>query len=89
MRRIAEESGRFTRVTFNVWLDDALTCGIRGVEMFARRRELDGAALCAALTTASSNGQTVDQARSELFTSFSPREDEMKWPFTSTPRFCS
>ncbi len=50
-----------TRATFDRWLDDALTCGVRVVETFARGLAQDGAAVRAALTTPWSNGQTEGQ----------------------------
>jgi transposase len=52
---------RITNAAFDVWLDDALSSGVRTVEMFARGLEQDGAAVRAALTTPWSNGQTEGQ----------------------------
>jgi hypothetical protein len=52
---------RVTNAAFDVWLDEALSCGVRTVEMFARGLEQDGAAVRAALTTPWSNGQTEGQ----------------------------
>lgn len=49
------------RTTFDRWLDDASTCGVRAVETFARGLAQDGAAVRAALTTSWSNGQTEGQ----------------------------
>jgi len=50
-----------TRAAFDAWLDEALTCGIRAVETFARGLAKDGMAVRAALTTPWSNGQTEGQ----------------------------
>lgn len=50
-----------TLTTFDRWLDDARTCGIRAVETFARGLTQDSAAVRAALTTSWSNGQTEGQ----------------------------
>ena len=50
-----------TRAAFDAWLDEALTCGIRAVETFARGLAKDGMAVRAALTTMWSNGQTEGQ----------------------------
>ena len=47
-----------TRAAFDRWLADALSCGVRLVETFARGLAQDGAAVRAALTTSWSNGQT-------------------------------
>lgn len=46
---------------FDGWLGNALGCGIRAVETFARGLEQDSAALRAALTTQWSNAQTEGQ----------------------------
>ncbi len=50
-----------TRAAFDAWLEEALTCGIRAVETFARGLAKDGMAVRAALTTPWSNGQTEGQ----------------------------
>ena len=50
-----------TGAAFDACLDDALTCGIRGVETFAQGLTKDGMAVRAALTTPWSNGQTEGQ----------------------------
>jgi transposase len=52
---------RITNAAFDVWLGEALSCGVRTVEMFARGLEQDGAAVRAALTMPWSNGQTEGQ----------------------------
>jgi len=49
------------QTTFDRWLDDASTCGVRAVETFARGLAQDGGAVRAALTTSWSNGQTEGQ----------------------------
>ena len=50
-----------THTAFDAWLDEALTCGIRAVETFARGLAKDGMAVRAALTMPWSNGQTEGQ----------------------------
>jgi len=57
--RAAEAS--VMQASFDQWLDDARTCGIRAVETFARGLAQDAAAVRAALTTPWSNGQTEGQ----------------------------
>ncbi len=52
---------RITNAAFDVWLGEALSCGVRTVEMFARGLEQDGTAVRAALTMPWSNGQTEGQ----------------------------
>ena len=42
-------------------IDDALSCGVRTLEMFVRGLEQDGAAVRAALATPWSNGQAKGQ----------------------------
>jgi transposase len=46
---------------YDCWLDDALTCGVRAVETFARGLAQDGAAIRAAFTLAWSNRETEGQ----------------------------
>lgn len=50
-----------TTARYDRWLDDALTCGVRAVETFARGLVQDGAAVRAAFTSPWSNGQTEGQ----------------------------
>jgi transposase len=48
-------------VTFEQWLGEARSCGVRAVETFAEGLEQDGAAVRAALTTPWSNAQSEGQ----------------------------
>ena len=47
--------------TFEQWLGEARTCGVRAVETFAQGLEQDGDAVRAALTTPWSNAQSEGQ----------------------------
>jgi transposase len=47
--------------TFELWLGEARTCGVRAVETFAQGIEQDGAAIRAALTLPWSNAQAEGQ----------------------------
>lgn len=47
--------------TFEQWLSEARTCGVRAVETFAAGLEQDGSAVRAALTTPWSNAQAEGQ----------------------------
>jgi len=59
--RDRDANAREATAGYDRWLDDALTCGVRAVETFARGLAQDGAAVRAAFTSPWSNGQTEGQ----------------------------
>ena len=59
--RTAASDAPVEMVGFDRWLEDALSCGVRAVESFARGLAQDGAAVRAAFTSRWSNGQTEGQ----------------------------